>query len=148
MNHADKAYELFLQDYNCAQAVLCAYEDVTGFDTETAARIASSFGGGMGRLREVCGAVSAALMVLGLACGYADPEDQEAKARHYQRVQEYAQRFRDANGSILCRELLEDVSVTPGAAPEARTPEYYATRPCPQLVRKAAAILDEMLQEQ
>ena len=148
MDHAEKAYELFLNDYNCAQSVLCAYEDVTGFEPETAARLASSLGGGMGRLREVCGAVSAALLVLGLVCGYSDPGDQEAKTLHYQRVQEYARRFREANGSIICRELLEDVPVTPGDAPEARTPEYYAQRPCPQLVRQAAAILDEMLAEE
>ena len=148
MNHAEKAHDLFLNDYNCAQSVLCAYDDVTGFDPETSALLASSFGGGMGRLREACGAFSAALMVLGLVCGYADPGDQDAKTLHYQRVQEYARRFRDANGSILCRELLEDVPVTPGDVPEERTPEYYAARPCPQIVRQAAAILDEMLAEE
>ncbi len=147
MNHADKARELFLKGYNCAQAVLCAFEDVTGLDTKTAAMTASSFGGGMGRMREVCGTVSGALMVLGLVCGYADPEDLEGKKLHYHRVQEFARRFKEENGSIICRELLQGVRVEPGKDPEARTPAYYAKRPCPDLVWQSAAILDEMLKE-
>ncbi len=147
MNHADKARELFLEGYNCAQAVFCAFEDVTGLDRETAAKAASSFGGGMGRLREVCGTMSGALLVLGLLHGYADPKDPEAKKLHYHRVQEFARRFREKSGSIICRELLENVPVTPGQEPEARTAEYYARRPCPQLAWQAAAIVDEMLAE-
>ena len=148
MNHSDKARELFLEGYNCAQAVLCAFGDVTGLDQETAARLASSFGGGMGRLREVCGTVSGALMVLGLDRGYSDPKDREAKKTHYHRVQEFAGRFREKNGSIICRELLQGVDVTPGGNPEERTTAYYAKRPCPQLVWQAAALLDEMLAEE
>ena len=147
MDHADRARELFLSGYNCAQAVLCAFEDLTGLNADTAARTASSFGGGMGRLREVCGTVSGALLALGIICGYSDPLDPEAKKRHYHRVQDFARRFRERCGSIVCRELLSGVDVTPGDDPEARTPEYYRKRPCPQLAWQAAAILDEMLEE-
>ena len=102
-NHAEIAEQLFLKGYNCAQAVFCAFTDVTGYDLDTSARIASSFGGGLGRLRETCGAVSAAALVLGVALGYADPADREAKKRHYALVREFAERFRALNGSISCR---------------------------------------------
>ena len=147
MDHAEKARALFLEGYNCAQAVLCAFDDLTGLDRETSARLASSFGGGMGRMREVCGTVSGALLVLGLACGYADPEDLKAKADHYRLVQEFARRFRQLNGSIICRELLKDVRTVPGADPEARTPAYYASRPCLRHVGEAARIVEELLRD-
>lgn len=147
MNHAEEAKRLFLAGYNCAQAVFCAFRDETGLDLDTAARMASSFGGGMGRLREVCGTVSGALLALGILRGYNDPADPQAKAAHYRLVQEYARRFREKNGSIICRELLKDVPVTPGGVPEPRTPEFYARRPCLRLAEEAAAILDEMLEE-
>ena len=143
--HTDKAKALFLEGYNCSQAVLCAFEDITGFDRETAARLASSFGGGMGRMREVCGAVSGALMVLGLAEGYADPKDPEAKKAHYHRVQEFAAHFKEKNGSIICRELLAGSGAKPGNEPESRTEAYYKKRPCAELVADAAGILEEML---
>lgn len=151
-DHADKAKELFLEGYNCAQSVFCAFSDLTGLDMETSARLASSFGGGLGRLREVCGTVSAAAMVLGILEGYSDPKDVEAKKHHYALVREFAQRFREAEGSIICRELLKKASIDPqtvkaGGDPEARTPEYYKKRPCPELARRAAYILDTMLAE-
>ncbi len=145
MDHAKLAQDLFYQGYNCAQAVFCAFSEEMGLDLETAARLSSSFGGGMGRMREVCGAVSGALMALGLLRGYADPEDPEAKKTHYGLVQELAARFRAQNGTIVCRELLKDVKTTPGGIPEARTPEFYASRPCLRLVGEAAAILEDML---
>ena len=147
INHADKAKQLFLQGYNCAQAEVCAFDDRTGLDRETAARLASSFGGGMGRMREVCGTVSGALLVLGLVCGYADPASPEAKKAHYAHVREFARRFREKSGSIICRELLAGIQTTPGGDPEPRTAEYYARRPCPRLAWQAANILDEMLIE-
>ena len=147
IDHAQRARELFLEGYNCAQAVVCAFGDVTGLDVDAAARLASSFGGGLGRLREVCGTVSGAALVLGMARGYSDPKDMTAKKAHYHRVQEFARRFREKNGSIVCRELLAGVEVTPGADPEARTTEYYQKRPCPNLAREAARILEEMLAE-
>lgn len=145
--HAALARDLFLQGYNCSQAVFCAFCDVTGLDMDAAARMASSFGGGLGRLREVCGTVSGAALVLGIAKGYADPKDFAAKKTHYALIQEYARRFREANGSIVCRELLEGVEVAPGGAPEARTEAYYKKRPCPNLAYCAAEILDELLEE-
>ena len=145
-DHAQLAKSLFLSGYNCAQAVACAFCDATGLDIDTAARMASSFGGGLGRLREVCGTVSGAALVLGIAKGYSDPKDFEAKKAHYALVQEFARRFREKNGSIVCRELLAGVGATTGGEPEARTPEYYKKRPCPDLAACAAGILDEMLE--
>lgn len=146
-DHGERAKALFLEGYNCAQAVFCAFEDETGLSRETAAKLASSFGGGMGRLREVCGAVSGALLTLGFLRGYADPRDPQAKKDHYRLVQEFARRSREQNGSIICRELLRGVETTPGGEPEPRTPEYYRKRPCPELIRQAAAIVDELLAE-
>ena len=145
MNHSEKARALFMEGYNCSQAVFCAFDDITGLDRETSARLASSFGGGMGRMREVCGCVSGALMVLGLVRGYDDPADSEAKKEHYDLVQEFAARFREQNGSIVCRELLAGVATTPGSTPEARTETYYRKRPCPDLVACAAGLLEDYL---
>ena len=147
MDHAAEARRLFLEGYNCAQAVFCAFCDLTGMDLDAAARLSSSFGGGMGRLREVCGTVSGALLALGILRGYDDPKDPEQKKTHYALVQEYARRFREKNETIVCRELLKDVPVTPGDVPEKRTPEFYARRPCLRLAGEAAAILDEILTE-
>ena len=147
MDHQEEAGRLFMEGYNCAQAVFVAYRDLTGLSEAEAARLSSSFGGGMGRLREVCGTVSAALLVLGILRGYDDPKDPEAKLRHYRLVQEYARRFREKNGSIICRELLKDVPVTEGVVPEPRTPEFYARRPCLRLAKEASALLDELLTE-
>lgn len=145
MTHAELAERYFREGYNCAQAVLLAFGDVTGLEDKTAARLASSFGGGLGRLREVCGAVSGASMVLGLCRGYSHPDDVQAKRAHYHLIQELARQFRAENGSIVCRELLSGVETVPGNNPEARTGAYYRKRPCPQLVRQAAAITDRLL---
>ena len=146
-DHADRAKALFESGYNCAQAVFCAFEDVTGLDADTAARIASSFGGGLARMREVCGTVSGAAMVLGMVYGYSDPKAADAKKEHYHRIQNFAQAFSADNGSIICRELLSGSIVVPGNDPEARTAEYYKRRPCPNLVWYAAHLLDEFLNE-
>lgn len=143
--HPEKAKRLFESGCNCAQAVLCAFEDVTGLERDTAMRLASSFGGGIARMREVCGAVSGGAMVLGLSRGSADPADHAAKTAHYHLVQEFARRFRERNGSIICRELLSGAAVQQGNVPEQRTPEYYKKRPCAELVAQAAQLLDEML---
>ncbi len=131
--------------YNCAQAVFCAFCDVTGLDINTAARLSSSFGGGIGRLREVCGTVSGALMALGYIQGYSNPLDRKAKVAHYCLVQKYARLFSEQNGSIVCHELLKNVQVTEGSVPEERTPEFYARRPCLRLAGEAASILDQLL---
>ena len=146
-DHAALARQLFLEGYNCAQSVACAFCDVTGLEMDAAARMASSFGGGLGRLREVCGTVSGAALVLGMVKGYADPRDYEAKKAHYVLVQEFARRFKEQSGSIICRELLRGVETSPGGVPEERTAEYYRKRPCPELAYRAAGILEEMLSE-
>lgn len=146
MDHAEYAEELFYEGYNCAQAVAAAFCDVMDLDRETAAKLASSFGGGMGRMREVCGTVSGALLVLGMVKGYADPGDPEAKSAHYARVQEFGRRFREEKGSIICRELLAGVPVSTGGTPEERTPDFYRKRPCAGLVYSAAQLLSEMLE--
>ena len=146
MNHTEKAKELFQRGYNCSQAVFLAFSDVTGLDEETAARIASSFGGGMGRLREVCGAVSGAFMVAGFLYGYADETDRAAKAAHYALIQEIARRFRERNGSIVCREILGARAST-SPVPDDRTPEYYKTRPCAKMCGDAAEVLETFLRE-
>lgn len=145
MTHPEKAEKLFRNGYNCSQAVLLAFSDKTGLDDKTAAKISSSFGGGLGRMREVCGAVSGASMVLGLVYGYDNPEDYESKKNHYHLIQKFAQRFKEKNSSIICRELLTGVKVKQGKEPEERSESYYKKRPCPELVRIAAEILDEML---
>ncbi len=146
-DHAARAKELFLKGYNCAQAVFCAFSDVTGLDIDTSARLASSFGGGLGRLRETCGVVSAAALVLGAVEGYDAPGDYEAKKKHYARVREFADGFMTAEKSINCRALLSlaGLDVQAGGDPEQRSQEFYQKRPCPRLVYEAARLLDEML---
>lgn len=146
MNHADTAAELFLQGYNCAQAVLTAFGDLTGLSPAFSQKLASSFGGGMGRMREVCGAVSGMLMVAGILYGYTAEGGADDKKAHYALVQELAGRFREQAGSIVCREILNNPSAAP--TPSARTAEYYATRPCTRMVYLAASILDEYIREQ
>ena len=116
-------------------------------DKETAARLASSFGGGLGRMREVCGAVSGMAMVAGMLYGYASPTDYEAKTEHYTRIQELAQAFREKNGSYICRELLGLSKEKNSPVPEKRTEEYYKKRPCGELVGMAAAIMEQYLEE-
>lgn len=145
IDHGTLAEQNFRSGYNCAQSVLLAFYDVTGLDDRTAAMLASSFGGGIGRLREVCGAVSGAAMVLGLVKGHSDPDDREAKKAHYARVQEFAEKFKERNGSIICRELLSGVETSDGKEPEQRTEAYYQKRPCALLCREAAEILQMML---
>lgn len=146
-DHAKLAYDYFMAGCNCSQAVFCAFEDRTGLDHETSLRLASSFGGGFGRLREVCGAFSGAAMVAGLLWGYTDLTDKEQKAAHYALIQEMAAKFREENGSIICRELLEGVPTDGSPVPEDRTAGYYQKRPCPEIVYAAAEILDQMLAE-
>ncbi|MBQ6467459.1 MAG: C_GCAxxG_C_C family protein [Clostridia bacterium] len=147
MDHSQEAVRLFYEGYNCSQAVFCAFRDLTGLELDCAARLASPFGGGMGRLREVCGTMSGALLALGILKGYDNPENPEAKKEHYALVREFARRFEEKYGALRCKELLKDVPVTPGGEPEARTPEFYKRRPCLKLVEGAAAILDDMLEE-
>ena len=143
MDHSMKAAELFLGGYNCAQAVAVAFCDVTGMDEKLTAKWASSFGGGMGRLREVCGAVSGMFMVLGYLYGYDTPGEDEKKKQLYSRVQMRAKKFEEENGSIICRELLKNPPTDPNPSP--RTAEYYAKRPCARMVMVAARLVDEFI---
>ena len=146
MDHTFLAADLFLKDCNCAQAVLVAFEDVTGMDRTLAAKLSSSFGGGMGRMREVCGAVSGMLMVAGILYGYEDPGEGDChKKAHYELVQELAGKFRAEVGSIICRDILDNPPSDPTPSP--RTAEYYATRPCARMVMTAAKILDAYIAE-
>ncbi len=140
MDHGMKAAELFLSGYNCAQSVVVAYCDLTGMTPEYAARLASSFGGGMGRMREVCGAVSGMLLVAGLLYGYDQPGDDAAKKAHYTLVQALAGQFRAQTGSIVCREILKNPPSDPNPTP--RTAEFYRKRPCTRMVMLAGQILD------
>ena len=140
MNHERYAAELFLKGYNCAQALTVAFRDVTGLGEDFSAKMASSFGGGMGRMREVCGAVSGMLMVAGLLYGYEIPGDDVSKKQHYARVQYLAGRFREEIGSIVCREILKNPPSDPNPTP--RTEEFYKERPCARMVMTAARILD------
>lgn len=143
---AREAMRLFREGYNCAQSVLLAFCAETGLKEEQAAALASSFGGGMGRLREVCGAVSGMLLAAGGICGYSDPEDRAAKTRHYELVQDLAGKFREAEGSIICRELLHLEQKSDLPVPEERTADYYRKRPCAELVGRAACILEQYLE--
>ncbi len=141
-SHGDRAEILFNSGFNCAQSVVGAFDHEPDFDLETAFRLASSFGGGMGRLREVCGALTGLFMVIGLKYGYSDPGDHEAKTKHYQLVQELAMKFKERYGSILCRDLLQLDEQVSDPTPEVRTDAYYQRRPCAEYVRFAASLLD------
>jgi C_GCAxxG_C_C family probable redox protein len=144
MEHSVYAAELFCKGYNCAQAIAVAFSDVTGLTPEYSAKMASSFGGGIGRLREVCGAVSGMVLVAGILYGYEQPDPQQQK-EHYERVQELAGQFRDQVGSIICREILKNPPTDPTPSP--RTAEYYSQRPCARMVFTAAQILDAYIAE-
>ena len=167
MDRGKLAREYFMKGYNCSQAVVLAFSDRTGLDEHTAAKLASSFGGGMGRMREVCGTFSGMLIVLGMLHGYdaAAETETENKKLHYARVQALAERFRTEFGSIICRELLagkakeelkkgesadgEQVAamLSDSAVPTPRTEAYYKKRPCPEIVATGARILEQYMAE-
>lgn len=141
----DRAYELFKEGYNCSQAVFGAFCEELGVDFETAVKLASGFGGGVGRMREVCGAFSGLTMAASLIYGYNDPKELEGKQKLYEKIQALGEKFRQDNGSIICRELLGLQQAEKSAVPEARTKEYYQKRPCAELCRYAADILDDFI---
>lgn len=145
MTRPEKAKALFESGYNCAQAVFCAFEDVTGISGETALRFSAGFGGGMGRLREVCGAVSGMTMVLSCVFADADPNNHEKKKELYALIQQAAGDFKAENGSYICRELLSLGGGASDPSPEKRTEHYYKKRPCGELVRCAAEITEKYL---
>lgn len=156
-----KARRLFKEGgYNCCQAVVLAYSDVFGLSDETAAALSSGFGGGMGRMREVCGSVSGMVLLAGLLKPATDPSDKAARTGNYALVQEIAGEFKAINGSIICRDLLGLGATAPASAPantadihgipespvpSDRTPEYYKKRPCEELVGISARIIGEKI---
>lgn len=145
--HSEKAAELFREGYNCAQSVFAAFCDETGMDMETALKLSSSFGGGMGRLREVCGALTGVFMVAGIKYGYSEKDNDKEKAGHYELIQDIADKFRKKNGTIICRELLNLSENKSDPTPAKRTEQYYAVRPCERFVYEAAEIMDEIIKE-
>ena len=142
---SEKARSLFRQGYNCSQSVIGAFADDIGMDFETAIKLSSSFGAGMGRQREVCGAVSAMFMIAGLKYGYTSPTDNISKTEHYKLVQSLSKEFKQKNNTIICRELLVNIPKTKGVVPEERTEKYYAVRPCEKFVIDAAEIISNYI---
>lgn len=146
MTKGELAKKYFENGYNCSQSVLLAFCEDFGLDKETAMMISAPFGGGMGRLREVCGTVSGMNMILGLAKGKYSPEENNKKSQLYKDVQALADKFKKDNGSIICRELLGlRIEGKDKPIPEKRTEKYYKTRPCSELCRYAADLLEEYL---
>jgi C_GCAxxG_C_C family probable redox protein len=143
MNSIDSVVSRFAAGFNCSQAVLSAYAGHLGLDDDSALKIASGFGGGMGRRAETCGAVTGAFMVLGLRYGQAS-SDREAKEAIYARIREFADRFQARNGSLLCRDLLGCDISSPDGLRRAKDDKLLTTV-CPKLVRDAAEILEELL---
>ena len=149
-NHIDqrveRARELFLSGYNCSQSVFMALADLYDVPEQQAARLSASFGGGVGRLREMCGACSAMALLEGLQSGATEAEDAAGKQANYKNVQALVQRFAEQNGSYICRELLQlrkDAPTPP--TPDERTAEYYKSRPCAAKVESAARIFANYL---
>ena len=148
MNEKERAVELFKEGFNCSQSVFVAFSHRFGIDEETAKKVSAGLGGGLGRMREVCGAVSGAAMVIGSITAAIDGKDSDSKQKNYELVREFAERFTKRNGSIICRELLGlDVKMEKSAQPEKRTAEYYKKRPCVELVSDAVEILTELIKE-
>lgn len=146
MSKGDIAKSYFEQGYNCSQAVALAFADEIGMDSKMIARLTGGFGGGMGRMREVCGTVSGTAFVLSALYGYSDPTDVTAKAQLYADVQKVAGEFKDENGSVVCRELLGlTKSGFDNPQPEKRTDKYYKKRPCGELVKMSADILEKFI---
>lgn len=144
--YTERAAELFGKGFNCSQAVFAAFCDKFGMDEKPALKVASGLGGGVGRMREVCGAMCGAAMVAGMVYGDDTGENREAKSYTYKKVQEIAAEFKKTNPSIICRELLglsKNCAVTPNA--EKRTAEYYKKRPCAQIVEDAVKATEKVL---
>lgn len=142
----EKAVELFKSGFNCSQSVFAAYADLFGMDTDTALKVSAGLGGGVGRSREVCGAVSAAAMLVGMKYGATDGEDSESKQRTYAVVQQVIAEFKQTNPSIVCRELLNlPENTVSDPKPEARTENYYKKRPCAELVADSARAVEKIL---
>ncbi|MCX5867616.1 MAG: C-GCAxxG-C-C family protein [Proteobacteria bacterium] len=141
---ANQAVARFQEGFSCSQAVFSVFAEKFGLDREIALKVAGAFGGGMARMGETCGAVTGALMVIGLKHGKFRVEDEEARERTYKLVGEFVKRFKAANGSTVCKELLGFNLSVPEEARAAKEKGLFKTI-CPRLVRDAAEILEEML---
>lgn len=144
MSGIEKAISSFRGDFNCAQSIFSAFVPQYGLDKDTALKIATGFGGGMGRMQKTCGAVSGAFMVIGLRYGMGTNDDTEARDKTYQVVREFSNRFQEIHGSIICKELLGcDINTSEGK-------EYYDQndffeKKCFEYVKDSAKILEEIL---
>lgn len=152
MNYDDRiqqAVENFMQGYGCCQSVVAAFADLYGLDDTMAKRIAAGFGGGVGRMRMMCGAVSALVILAGLDCGQTEGSDRQGKSACYKVVQQLLATFKERNGSIICSELLGLGGVKPKPityVPDERNAEYYRVRPCAAKVESAARVFAEYLE--
>lgn len=146
----EKAVELFKEGYNCSQSVVAAYADLYGFTQEQALKMSASFGAGIGRMRETCGAACGMFLLAGLDTGCTDPKDNAGKGANYAVVQDLAAKFKEINGSVVCAELMglrekKETGIGSPTKPEERTAEYYKKRPCAEMVRTAAQLFGEYL---
>ena len=145
----EMAVSLFKQGFNCSQSVVAAFADKYGFTREQALKMSASFGGGIGRMRETCGAACGLFLLAGLETGATEGADRNGKAANYALVQELAEEFKQRNGALRCADLLGLSKKEPVVStPEARTDQYYAKRPCVKMVEEAARIWCEYLQKQ
>lgn len=144
MNKGKIAKSNFLKGYNCAQSVALAFKDELNMEEKTIALLVSGFGGGMGRMREVCGCVSGMVFVLSYLYGYSEPKDNQKKKELYSHINAVANEYKEINGSIICRELL-GLTKPDGIVPEERTPQYYKKRPCQELCKIAGDILENYI---
>lgn len=144
MNKGKKAQSLFKQGYNCSQSVAIAFEEELGMERNMIAKLVSGFGGGIGRMREVCGCVSGMVFVISSLYGYSDPTDFDSKKALYQRINQVTNAFKEINGSIICKELL-GLDKKDGIVPEKRTDDYYKKRPCSELCKIAGDILENYI---
>lgn len=147
-DRVEKAVELFKSGYNCSQSVVAAFADMYGFTEEQAFHISASFGGGLGRMRQTCGAACGLFMLAGLEKCAVEGSDRAGKAANYALVQELAAEFKKRNGSMICAELLGLKKPEGSSMPEARTEQYYAKRPCSRMVETAAQIWVEHLEKE
>ena len=145
ISKADRAEELFRQGYNCSQSVFSAFADELGMSVEESAKLASPFGAGFGKLREVCGAVCGMTMLVGAVKGYSDPTDSEGKKALYELEQKMCAEFEAVHKTIICRELLGLKKGEDLEEPAVRTEEYYKSRPCVSACRTAAEIAEKYL---
>ena len=146
-SRVDRAVEYFMSGYNCSQSIFATYCDLFGIPCEQGLLISAGLGAGVGRMREVCGTVSASAMLLGLKYGTTDSNDLSTKSHMYKKIQDFAGEFKEIYPSVICRDLLGDLAKNKGSMPDERTEEYYKKRPCVKIVRDAAVLIEKYLTE-